>query len=91
MVDELPVVFGRRIGRPSVVDPHKLAYAAHLHDTIAATRVARSAPERRFHQTTPRTSSSYAMIAIAVARKPSFRCSEVAAHMTALIIQQQWG
>jgi hypothetical protein len=46
VVDELPVVFGRRIGRPSVVGPHKLAYAAHLHDTIAATRVARSAPER---------------------------------------------
>ena len=29
---------GRRIGRPSVVDPHKLAYAVHLReagDTIA--------------------------------------------------------
>ncbi|MEX5271790.1 helix-turn-helix domain-containing protein [Kocuria sabuli] len=24
---------GRRIGRPSVVDPDKLAYAAHLHES----------------------------------------------------------
>jgi hypothetical protein len=36
-------------------------------------------------------SSSCAMMAIAAARIPSFRCSEVVARMTPLIIQQRWG
>jgi DNA invertase Pin-like site-specific DNA recombinase len=40
---------GRRIGRPSVIDPHKLAYAAHLRDVgdtiteiVAKTGITRS-------------------------------------------------
>ena len=40
---------GRRVGRPSVVDPDKLAYAAHLRDTghtiaqiVAKTKITRS-------------------------------------------------
>jgi DNA invertase Pin-like site-specific DNA recombinase len=40
---------GRRIGRPPVVDPNKIAYAAHLRDTghsiadiVAKTRIART-------------------------------------------------
>ena len=40
---------GRRIGRPSVVDPHKLAYAAHLREAgetiaeiVAKTGITRS-------------------------------------------------
>jgi len=31
---------GGRIGRPVLVDPDKVAYAAHLHDTITKTGVA---------------------------------------------------
>ena len=40
---------GRRVGRPSVVDPDRLAYAAHLRDTghtiaqiVAKTKITRS-------------------------------------------------
>ena len=44
---------GRRIGRPPVVDPNKIAYAAHLRETghsiadiVAKTRIARTSPYR---------------------------------------------
>ena len=50
---------GRRIGRPSVVDPHKLAYAAHLREAgdtiaeiVAKTGITRSSLYR--HLTPPR-------------------------------------
>ena len=51
---------GRRIGRPPVVDPNKIAYAAHLRDTghsiadiVAKTGIARTSLYRTYRPDRP--------------------------------------